>query len=177
MRVEPPFPTEHAPFQSGYIARVTGSIEPVRALERQRDGALRQLMVLGEERGAFRYAPGKWSVKDVVGHIGDTERILSYRLLRIARGDVTPLPGFEENDYVEAAHFNRRRLTDLVEDWRAVRAATVRLVEGLTDDAWMRLGTANDVPTSARALLFVILGHVEHHRSILEERYGLAPIA
>jgi hypothetical protein len=131
------------------------------------------MLAVPASRAGFRYDAGKWTVADVMGHLADTERILSYRLLRVARGDKTPMPGFEENEYVAAADFNRRSLTELVEDWRAVRNATIRLVEGLGEEAWKRLGTANAAPTSTRALLFVILGHVEHHRASLEERYGI----
>ncbi len=175
MRVSLPTSDEHAPFQSNYISRVVGPVEPVPALERQRDQIVSQLSGVSEERAGFRYASGKWSIRELIGHISDTERILSYRLLRIGRGDQTPLPGFEEDDYVNAANFERRPLADLVEDWRVVRAATIRLVDAFDADAWTRLGVTNDSSTSARALLYIILGHVEHHRSVLEARYAVPP--
>jgi hypothetical protein len=177
MPVTSPSPDEHAPFHRTYISLVASSIDPVRALEEQRDSFSRQVAAVSEDRGDYRYGQGKWSIKELVGHLGDTERILSYRLLCIARGDVTPLPGFDEDDYVAAAGFDRLLLADLVEDWLAVRAATVRLVRGLSDEAWMRIGTSNGSTASARALLFIILGHAEHHRVILEDRYGVSRVA
>ena len=121
-----------------------------------------------------RYAPGKWSVKEVVGHMIDGERVFSYRALRVARADTTPLPGFDENAWVPAAHFDRRPMPDLVADYQTVRAATVALFSSFEEEALVRMGTANDQPISVRALAHMIAGHELHHVAILRERYGLS---
>jgi hypothetical protein len=106
--------------------------------------------------------------------MADAERIFAYRLLRIGRADATPLPGFEENDYVPAGKFDARALADILEEWIAVRTATIALVRGLPPEAWTRSGEANGRPISARAILYVMLGHIDHHARILEERYRIA---
>jgi uncharacterized damage-inducible protein DinB len=164
---------EFAPFYAGYIERVPeGDILRILADQWQ---ATERLLRGAEERADFRYADGKWSVKQVVGHLADTERIMAYRALRIARGDATPLPGFDENAFTAAGAFDARELGELVDDLGAARAATLHLLRGLPDAAWTRTGTANDAPTSVRAIACILAGHELHHRAILEERYGLAP--
>jgi len=162
-----------APLQAGYIARVPGEVDPAPALETQRERLLEQLRLVTEASASHRYAPDKWSIKQVVGHLADAERIFAYRLLRIARGDQTPLPGFEENAYVEAAAFDDASFESLITEWTSVRAASITLVRGITEAAWSRLGTSNGAPISARALLYLILGHTDHHRGVLEDRYGV----
>jgi hypothetical protein len=138
---------------------------------------LRELEQLFEDvtdRAALsRYAPGKWSIKEILGHLADTERIFMHRLLRIARGDSTPLPGFDENAYVPAGRFDERPLPMLLAELRAVRLSTTALIEGLPDDSWAHRGVANNQPISARALAFIIVGHWAHHLGVLRERYGL----
>jgi putative aminopeptidase FrvX len=124
-----------------------------------------------QAKGEYRYEPGKWSLKQVIGHISDTERVMSYRLLRIARGDSTPLPGFDQDAYVSNVDFDAYSLSDLIEDYISVRRATMTLVRGLADDAWSRMGTASSAPMSARALAYVIAGHELHHLRILKEKY------
>jgi len=156
------------------MARVADVSAPIDELVAQRARMLNALSPLSDEQARYRYAPGKWSIKELVGHLADTERVFAYRLLRIGRGDATPLPGFEENDYARAGSFDARPFGDLLDEWAAVRDATTALASGLPDEAWARRGTANNHPVSARALLYIILGHVEHHRSILQERYHLA---
>lgn len=118
-----------------------------------------------------RYAPGKWSVREVLVHLADTERVFGYRALRIARGDETPLPGFEQDDYVASEDLGHRPLDDVVAELRAVRAATVALYRGLTDDALVRTGTASGVTFTPRGILWVVTGHELHHRAVLDERY------
>jgi hypothetical protein len=169
-----PASDEFDPSYAGYVARVASVSEPFEELAAQRARLLNVLSPLTNEQALFRYAPGKWSVKELVGHIADAERIFSYRLLRIGRGDVTPLPGFEEDDYVRAAGSDARPFGDLLDEWAAVRDATMSLVSGIPADAWTRRGTASNAAVSARALLCIILGHVEHHRSVLETRYRLS---
>lgn len=125
---------------------------------------------LPEEKAEFRYAPGKWSLKEVIGHISDTERIMSYRLLRIARGDATPLPGFDQDLYMENSPFAGQSLAELIEDYISVRKATLSLVRGLPEEAWARMGTASDVGISVKALAYVIAGHELHHLRIVKEK-------
>lgn len=126
---------------------------------------------LTEETGDYRYAPGKWSIKEVLGHVADTERIMAYRMLCIARGDRTPLPGYDENEYVAGASFAESSLSDILKDYSAVRCSTLTLLRGITEEAWLRTGTANNGLISARALAAIIAGHERHHIRIIQERY------
>lgn len=125
----------------------------------------------GEARGGQRYAPGKWSVKEVVGHMLDAERVMAYRALRMARGDATPLPGFEQDDYVPAAESDRRTLADHLEELTHVRQANLSLFRGLPPAAWERRGTASDNPFIVCAFPYLLAGHEIHHRRVLVERY------
>lgn len=145
--------------------------EPVGILESQLKDWQRLLTPLSEEAGNFRYAPEKWSIKEVLGHVIDAERIFSYRLLRVARGDKTPLPGFEQDDYITTANSSARRLTDLREEFEAVRRSSLALIRSLDEEALKRTGTASNNPVSALALVFVIAGHDRHHSRILREKY------
>ena len=165
---------EFAPFYANYIASIPPIEDAVGLLTMQNNRLVRQLAALGDEQANYRYADGKWSIKELLGHMTDAERIFAYRLLRIGRGDATPLPGFEENDYVPAGKFDARAMTDVLEEWIAVRTATIALVRGLPSEAWTRRGVANGNPISARALVYVMLGHIDHHSQVLEERYGVA---
>lgn len=131
------------------------------------------LISVPKDQEGFRYAPEKWSIREVVGHLCDAERIFSYRLLRIARGDATPLPGFEEKDYVKHGGFDARSLADVTSDWTAARRSTIALTRGLAPEVWERRGTASGQTVSARALLYIIVGHVVHHMGVLRERYGV----
>lgn len=161
---------EYAPFYAGYVARVPEG-DVVEVLERQLEGVAGFLGAIPAEREGHRYAPGKWSVREMVGHLADTERIMAYRALRIARGDATPLAGFDENAYVPPAGFDARPLASLVEEWAAVRRATLPLFRHLDAEAWTRRGTANGNAVSVRALARIIAGHTEHHLEILRTRY------
>jgi hypothetical protein len=129
-----------------------------------------------DQDARFRYAEGKWSMKEIIGHLCDAERIFSYRLLRIARGDATPLPGFDENAYVPAARFDDRPLPMLLTEFRAIRMSTMSLVEGLPANGWSLWGEASGNPVTARALAYIIVGHVAHHLGVLRERYGLSAL-
>lgn len=126
---------------------------------------------ISEEVGLHRYAPGKWSIKEVLGHITDTERIMSYRLLRVGRGDQTPLAGFNENDYVQAAQTNNLSLKTILEDFKATRNATISLIQNIPAEAWENIGNANGMPITTRAIAYIIAGHQIHHCKIVEERY------
>ncbi len=171
--VERPGPDEYAEYFGRYISRVPEGADLVSLLAEQRDSTAARLSAIPEARREFRYAPGKWSVKEIIGHLSDVERIMAYRALRIARGDVTPLPGFDENAYVPFAQCGDLGLGELVEEWVAVREASIALFRNLPAEAWGRRGTASEKPISVRALAFVIAGHERHHLETLEQRYGV----
>ena len=124
-----------------------------------------------EERGSHAYADGKWTVKEVISHLLDGERIFAYRLLRIARGDETPMEGFEQDGYIENSHANERSFSDLLCEFGELRAANMRLMLSMDDSDWQRAGTASGSPVTARALAFIMAGHVRHHLNIVQERY------
>jgi len=161
---------EYAPFYEAYVKLVPEK-EITATLESQLVETKKLFGAIKEDQGDFRYAPGKWSLKETLGHISDSERIFAYRLLRIARGDRTPLPGFEQDDYVKSGNFSGRTLGSLVEEFAAVRHATLALLRSLDDSAWPRRGVANKYEISARALAFIVAGHELHHRKIVQERY------
>ncbi len=163
---------EFSPFYADYIGRVPEA-DPVAALDTESAITRKLLGGVAEKDAGFRYAPGKWSVKEIVGHLCDTERVMSYRALCIARGDTTSLPGFDENLYVPAADFDRRTLNDLVGELSFVRLATLALFRSFREDDWRRRGTANGKPISVRALGYIIPGHERHHVMVLREKYGL----
>lgn len=171
-RIPPPEADEYAPFYAGYVALVRER-DPVGVLKRQVHVLRSTCAGMTDTEALTRYAAGKWSVKQMVGHLSDSERVFTYRLLRIARGDPTPLPGFDENLFVAEGDFERRSIRSLLQEFETVRAGTLRLVESLPPEAWTRRGVANSTETTARAILFVLAGHVEHHFGILRERYGL----
>jgi uncharacterized damage-inducible protein DinB len=168
-----PKESEYAEAFQGYVARVAGVEDPLRELTSQRAKVVGRLAKLSDEQAAFRYAPGKWSIKELVGHLSDAERVFAYRMLRIGRGDTTPLPGFEESDYARKAQSDQRRFGELLAEWSVVRAATMALASSLPEADWTNVGTSNDAPLSARALLYIILGHTEHHLGVLGDRYNV----
>ena len=161
---------EYAPFYAGYVAEMPDG-DLVAALERQGEETFALLSALPEERGEHRYAPGKWTIKDIAGHLADAERVFAYRALRFARGDTAPLAGFDENEYVRAAGAGRRPLVDLARELHAVRGATLAFLRGLPPGTAKRRGSANGVEISVRALAWVIAGHERHHIRVLHERY------
>ena len=165
-------PEEAAPFYRDFLAAFpdgrVGTRLQTQAVE------IEELCAGLTESGAmFRYDEGKWTIKDVIGHLLDTERVFAYRLLRISRGDVTLLPGFDETTYVPEGQFSLRSLEELVSEFKLQRASTLALVNGIPSAAWTRVGTANGFRTSARALVYIILGHTAHHCRLLRERYRL----
>jgi len=165
-----PEASEHSPYFGRYISLISDP-DILSALQSQYAETSALLRGLNEKDGEFRYAPDKWSAKEVIGHINDTERIFAYRALRIARADQTPLAGFEQDDYVRAGGFEKRTFADLREEFDAIRKTTMFLFRGLEDDAWIRQGTASGNVLSVRALAFMIAGHEVHHRRILLEKY------
>jgi hypothetical protein len=171
-----PEPDEYAPYYARYIEKVPDG-DPFSQLARAAEETRRLMDAIGDERAAQPYAPGKWSVKDVVTHLADTERIMAYRALRIARGDTTPLAGFEQDDYVRAAGADRRSLSDLLAELSAVRVGSFALFTALPPEAFTRRGTASGYVVSVRALLYIILGHEEHHRRLLRPLVGAPAVA
>lgn len=168
--IAPPNAGEYAPYYAKYIALVKGE-DILAALDQQRRDTMKLLCGRDEQDGDSRYAPGKWSAKEVLGHVCDTERIFAYRALRIARGDATPMEGFEQDDYVRNGPFTRIPLSEMIEDYIAVRRATLTLFRNLDEAAWSRRGVANKNEVTVRALAYIIAGHELHHRAILEEKY------
>jgi hypothetical protein len=165
-----PEPGEYAPFYETYVSKVQGG-DVIAQLESQRLQTAQFFAASTERDGNFRYAPGKWSIKEVVGHLSDSERVFAYRAMRIGRGDQTALPGFEQEDYVKNGNFGEQSLADLVAEFGLVRAATLALLRSFNAEAWGRRGIASDNPVTVRALAFIIAGHELHHREILKERY------
>ena len=165
-----PQTNEYAPYYEKYVSLVPEG-DVVTTLSRQLDDTLSFLRGLTEAQGNSRYAPGKWSIKELVGHIIDTERIVAHRAFRFARNDQTPLPGFEQDDYVRVGNFDNRRLSDLADEFEQVRRATLSLLRSLDDDAWLRRGAANETEVSVRALAYILAGHETHHMQIVRERY------
>ena len=162
--------SEYAPYYEKYISQVSepdirdGFAAQPTELRRALDG-------LPEEKGSYAYEDGKWTIKELLSHIIDGERIFAYRILRISRGDTTPIEGFEQDDYIATSNANNRTFSDLLDEFEFNRKANVLMVNNLDETALMRMGTASDNPVSARALISVLIGHVRHHLNILNERY------
>jgi uncharacterized damage-inducible protein DinB len=168
-----PQPDEYAPHYDRYIAKLAGN-DILTILDQQRREMMLLLSSRSEPDGDLRYAPGKWSVREVIGHICDCERVFAYRALTIARGDQTPLPGFDENSWANHAPWASRHMEDLIEEYIAARRASISLFRNLDEAAWSRRGVANKNEVTVRALAYIIAGHELHHRRILEEKYFAA---
>jgi uncharacterized damage-inducible protein DinB len=168
--IQRPDETEFAPFYAGYVKRIPEG-DLLDLLVQQSADIQALLGSLSDADAKFRYGPDKWSIKQVVGHLGDVERIMTYRALCIARGEKGMLPGFDENAYVAAARFDTQPLASLLADWSAVRAATIAFFSGLDAEELARRGNANTYEVTVRALAYIIAGHERHHRAILVERY------
>ncbi|HEX3526403.1 MAG TPA: DinB family protein [Thermoanaerobaculia bacterium] len=164
-----PSPTEYPDYYGRYIAQVPqGNVLDI--LQQGHDATL-ALLGGAAARADFRYAPGKWSLKEVVGHVIDAERIFAYRALRFARNDKTPLPGFEQDDYMAYANFSQRELSDLAREFDCVRQASLFLFRNLDAAAWERRGTASTGEFTVRAMAYITAGHEIHHRRIIEAKY------
>jgi hypothetical protein len=170
--VERPTSAEYAPFYAGYVSLVTET-DVLGALEAQPAQLQRAVAGLTAERETHRYEPGKWSIREVLGHLGDGERVFGYRAFCISRGEQKPLPGFDENEYVAASGYDERPVGALVQDFSMVREANLAMLRSLSEEAWTRLGNANGTPVSLRALAFIMAGHVRHHLGVLRSKYGL----
>jgi len=165
-----PETSEYNPYYEKYISLIEEG-ELLNALERQPSELRSLLNGLDEEKGKYAYADGKWSIKEVLSHLVDGERIFGYRVLRISRGDETPIEGFEQDGYIENSHASERSFEDLLEELSLQRNANLRMLKNLRDDGWKRLGTASQSPVSVRALGFIMAGHVRHHIKILKAQY------
>jgi hypothetical protein len=161
---------EYAPYYGKYIDLVPGG-NIVQVLDEQLKETLALLAEIPESRAGYRYEEGKWSIKEVIGHVIDCERVFSYRALRFGRNDSIPIEGFEQDDYVAAGGFDNRTLADLARELEHVRRATIDLFGSFPEEAWNRAGLANQNKVSVRAVAFIIAGHERHHREVLRTRY------
>jgi len=162
---------EYAAALADYVASIGEGEDVLAVLASQLDQVQARIVPVTKSLGDYRYAPGKWTLKDVVGHLSDTERVFAYRALSIARGDTIPLPSFDDQAWVGEVGADDRTLADMVEEWSHIRRATIPLFRHLPAAAWSRRGTANHEPISVRALAYVIAGHTRHHLEVVESRY------
>ena len=167
-----PAANEYASFYSDYVNRVPeGDVCDI--LETQLSDYLALFSSITDERAQTQRNPGEWTLKDILGHLCDGERIFSYRALRISRGDTTPLAGFEQDDFVRTANFNQRKVTDLLAEFEHLRRANIALFRSISDAASQNIGTASDNRVSARALIYVIAGHAGRHLELIRQRFNL----
>jgi uncharacterized damage-inducible protein DinB len=165
-----PQPDEYASYYQRYVD-LAPEDDIVAALDAQSHETSRLLESLTEQQASNRYAPDKWSVKQLLGHVTDAERIFAYRALCVGRGETKPLPGFEQEGFVTNGAFDGRTLEDLADELATVRKANVMMLRALPDEAWQRRGTASENPVSTRGLAYIMLGHERHHLRILREKY------
>ncbi|MDH3253849.1 MAG: DinB family protein [Acidobacteriota bacterium] len=168
-----PLEDEYAPYYATYVEKVSGTSPILSILTDQQRELQRILSRLDDEEAGFRYAPGKWSIKQVVGHLVDTERVFAYRAVCFARGEAQALPGMDQDDYVADGEFDGRPMKELAGECEIVRQSTIALFSGLSERQLERRGVASGYPFSTRALAFVIAGHERHHLDVLYERYGV----
>ncbi len=167
----PPLKDEYNEFYNGYVQRAVARKDVIAALPKQIEEIKSALGKLTDKQALFRDAPKEWTIKEVLGHINDTERIFSYRLLRVSRNDQTPLPGFEQNDYVREAGFDHYPIADLVNQFEQLRRANIIMIQNMPDEYADRRGNASGFPVSVRALIYMLVGHVDHHMESLHEKY------
>jgi len=166
-----PTSEEYAPFYADYVERAEARGDVLAALPQQIEEIKSRLGGLSEEQALFRNAPSEWSIKEVMGHLNDVERVFSYRLLRISRNDATPLPGFEQDDYVREAGFDHCALKDLIQEFEFLRRANMLAITNMSDESALRRGTASGATISAGALIYMLVGHVDHHMASLREKH------
>ena len=165
-----PDTSEYAPYYERYVSLVPeGDI--IAILGQQLEETIELLKGISGSKAQYRYAPDKWSIKEVIGHITDSERIFAYRALRFARDDSTPLAGFEQDGYVSNGGFDNRQMADLIEEFECVRRANIHLLKSLDDQGWARRGIASEVDVSVKALVYIMAGHERHHLQVLKTRY------
>ena len=165
-----PEASEYASYYERYVSLIPDG-DVVETLARQNEEVLALFGGITEERAGFRYGPGKWSIKEVVGHVIDTERVFSYRAMAIARGDRAALPGMDQEEYMAGSDFDARTLADLAEEFSHLRRSNVLMLRGLPPAAWSRRGVASDNEVTVRALAYIIAGHAAHHVQVLRARY------
>lgn len=165
-----PEPAEYAPYYERYISLVPED-DVTAALAAQPDEIRSLFADVPEEKGGYAYADGKWTIKELLSHVIDGERIFAYRALRISRGDKTPIEGFEQDDYIATSNANNRTFNDLVDEFALERQANLHLINNISDAGSQQMGTASDNPVSARAIAYIMAGHVRHHIGILKKRY------
>jgi hypothetical protein len=170
-KLTPPISDEYATFYVDYIERAKQKGDVLAALPQQISEIKSMLGSLTDQQALFRNAPGEWSIKEVMGHLNDVERVFSYRLLRVSRNDSTPLPGFEQEDYVREAGFVNSALEDLIQEFEYLRRANILAINNMSAESTLRRGTASGATISARALIHMLVGHVEHHMASLREKY------
>jgi hypothetical protein len=169
--IPPPTATEYAEFYASYVQRAQARGDVFTALAAQIDELQAALGHLTDEQALFRDAPAEWSIKEVIGHLNDGERVFAYRLLRISRNDPTPLSGFEQNEYVRVAGFDNHPFSDLLQEFEHLRRANILAIQNMTAESVLHLGTASGYAISARALIYIMVGHVDHHMASLNEKY------
>ena len=167
-----PETSEYDAYYERYVSQVANE-DIMAALENQ-PGELKTLFAnVAEERGTFAYEEGKWTLKEVLSHLIDGERIFGYRVLRISRGDETPIEGFEQDGYIENSNANNRCFSELLDEFELQRRSNLLLIKNLSEDATRRVGNASGLPISARGLVYIMAGHVRHHQAILKEKYAI----
>lgn len=165
-----PETNEFAPYYNNYISLIDGDgVMPV--LDSQVAELRTMFANVPEEKGTYSYADGKWTIKELLSHLIDGERIFAYRILRVSRGDTTPIEGFEQDDYIENSNANNRSFADLLDEFELQRKSNLLLINNISEESAKLMGTASDKPVSARALVYITAGHVSHHLKILNERY------
>lgn len=162
---------EYGSFYENYIEKASNYNSILEGLEETKNDLISFYKNLPETKLMYQYDVDKWTPKDILLHLIDSERIFTYRALRIARNDKTSLPGFEENDYVPQANANARDLSDLLEEFISVRVSTFTLFKSFSEEQLLRIGTASNNPVSVRAIGYITIGHALHHKQIIEERY------
>ena len=165
-----PETTEYASYYQGYVGGVPDG-DILSLLQTESDRTAELLLALPADKGDYRYEDGKWSIKEVVGHVIDAERMFGYRAHCFARQDPARLPSFDQDDYAKNSNASERTLAELVDELRAVRASNVALFRGLTDTMWLKRGVGSGCEFTVRALAYIIVGHELHHRRVIEERY------
>lgn len=171
MRITPPPLEEYAPFYADYVQRAAARGDVSTSLSNQLDEIRSTLGALSDSQARFKPGPAEWSIKEVVSHLIDVERVFSYRFLRVSRKDKTPLPGFEQDDFVRESMADELPFASLLDEFESVRHATIHMVQNTKDSAFAEVGSASGAPISARALAYMIVGHVDHHMASLREKY------
>lgn len=169
--IQPPQPDEYSEYYGRYINLVKDT-DLFEKLASQLHEMEELFSKVDDAKSNFKYAPGKWSIKEVLGHVLDAERVFSYRALCISREDKQPLPSFDENEFIRQSNFGNIKLEQLVKEFSLLRSANILLFNGFTDEMWLRKGTASNNTVSVRALAYILVGHAEHHKNILVERYN-----